>query len=411
MRAWARVPVWKALLPLAGFLLAVTAFEAGCGVRAYPEGTGSLLASCYYALSLFVMGGTDLGVPVDGPPFAYGVLWTMYFACPLITASAVIDTVLKFLNQGQLWVRFMRNHVVIAGCGRLALLYLEELQRRRPGTPVVVVDPDGLNPKVNIARLRFRVRVVTGDITDPDVLALAGVERARRLVALSTNDMANLTCLHAGRDRIPARGPAPLVGHVSDLVLLRTLQRRGLIGKIEAFNSYRIAAAHLVESSLVEKFAATAPPDRLLIVGFGRFGQTILSLLQDNFAEELAHVYVIDRFAERNMRIFEEQIGVKEGFSLSVHNGDIRDPALWREIQAELEAKPGPQPLVLLCTEDRASNLEVAIELSSRWPEARVVVRVLNVTGFEASLSATRNLEVECVSSLLRESFPEDWFR
>ncbi len=403
--------LWKVVLPPVAFLLAVLAFELGGVPRGYPEGSPSLLASCYFALSLFVMGGIDLGIPVGPGGFAEGLLWFAYFLCPVITASALIDTFLTFLYRGAWRVRFTRNHIVLAGCGKLALLFLAELRRRNPRMKVVVVDPETSNTSLLVARQRYQARLVCGDITDPEALIHARIDKARRLVALSQNDVANLSCLYVGRNLMPPTGKDRLVGHVSDLALLRTLKRRQLIDGIAAFNSYRIAAKNLVEESLLQKFRASKPPDRLLIVGFGRFGQTILAHLQASFGRELDEVFLIDRLASRNLRVFEEQVGLSAEFKTSVHNGDVRDPALWDEIKARLEGQPGPPPLILLCTEDRASNLELAIELSSRWPDARVVVRVLHVTDFEANLARENDIEVESVSELLSRSFPEAWFQ
>ena len=59
------------------FLLALIGFESGVSVTERPElATAGLMAKAYYALSLFDVGGVDLGTPTGGPALGQAMLWT-----------------------------------------------------------------------------------------------------------------------------------------------------------------------------------------------------------------------------------------------------------------------------------------------------------------------------------------------
>src|SRR4051812_19144077 len=82
------------------YLLAVFAFRAGVEVSAR-QGVPDmgLFAQLYYAGGLFILGGMDLGTPSGGPHVARVLLWTTYFAAPLITTSTVLEG-LRFIGYG-----------------------------------------------------------------------------------------------------------------------------------------------------------------------------------------------------------------------------------------------------------------------------------------------------------------------
>jgi hypothetical protein len=57
-----------------------------------PEVLGAgILTHLYYSLGLFVLGGLDLGVPIDGPNGARIALWLAYFLAPLVTTGVLVQ--------------------------------------------------------------------------------------------------------------------------------------------------------------------------------------------------------------------------------------------------------------------------------------------------------------------------------
>ncbi len=84
--------------------------------------------------------------------------------------------------------RKLRNHVVVCGLGSVGIAVARDLHDR--GNLVVVIDPkadDELHREANP-----RCPVIVGDATRPVILHRAGIERARALVACTSNDALNL---------------------------------------------------------------------------------------------------------------------------------------------------------------------------------------------------------------------------
>ena len=104
--------------------------------------------------------------------------------------------------------RGLRDHVVVCGLGSVGMAVARDLHAR--GTQVVVIDPkadDELHRETNP-----RCPVIVGDATRPVILHRAGIERARALVACTSNDALNLeigltaqSVAEASRDGRPLR--------------------------------------------------------------------------------------------------------------------------------------------------------------------------------------------------------------
>lgn len=90
--------------------------------------------------------------------------------------------------RNELRARRLRDHVVVCGLGSVGMAVARDLHAR--GTRVVVIDPkadDELHRETNP-----RCPVIVGDATRPVILHRAGIERARALVACTSNDALNL---------------------------------------------------------------------------------------------------------------------------------------------------------------------------------------------------------------------------
>ena len=72
--------IFRFLIPVLTIALAVTAFQSGVELserKGIPQ--ASLWTQLYYAISLFTLGGIDLGMPSGGPPFWQNTLFSLYF--------------------------------------------------------------------------------------------------------------------------------------------------------------------------------------------------------------------------------------------------------------------------------------------------------------------------------------------
>lgn len=391
---------------MAVFAAALTAFEVGVGVSDR-EGvpTAALATQIYYALGLFVFGGLDLGMPTGGPVWARVLLWVAYFAAPAITTSALIEGALILLQPEAWRLRRARDHVVIAGCGRLAMLYLQRLRAVDKKRPVVLVERVPDHPNARIARQRYRSMVLAGDIANEDLLASLRLPQARRVALLTGDDYANLGAAAAVGRLAPGLTTKTLV-HVADIRLLRILEQKGVLPEAVKFNSYRRAARHLVQERLLPHFVSTGAQDSVVLGGFGRFGQTVLAELQCAAAGRFGRVVICDRVAEQRTEVFREQVGFSDDYVCAVVEGDVRHPSTWEKIHERL---PGHEPVVLVIgTGDESANLRTALGFAGAAGTARVYVRVFERTSFIEQLADECGFEVVSTADLLIESLAGD---
>ena len=412
--------IWRSGLALVVTGVAIYAFRSGVGVsdRLGVEGAG-LPTQLYYAIGLFVLGGLDLGVPTGGPALGRNLLWAAYFLAPVLTVGAVLEGLLRVWNPRWWRLRGLRDHIVIAGMGEVGNLYLEALRRVEPKRRVLVVDvlPDHVN--VAAAQARHEALFLNGDVTRVPTREALRLERAGGVVLVTGSDLTNLeaaTNILSTHPRLRHR----IVAHVADGTLERTVTAGGrphLSGR-RLFNAHRIAADELVQRHLSGHFQATRSPDIVVLAGFGRFGQTILELLQQDASEEFSSVLVLDRFAEMKRRQFAEQVGFQGDYRCDTIESDLRDPGTWDRVVeaatlAKTESGDHPSLIFVLGTDDDALNLRTALMLRQRDADARIVVRCFSDSSLTKQLSAEGQFEVFGVSSLLRTALADrhrEWF-
>ncbi len=400
---------WRGRL-LILFLVAgtgLTAFTMGAGPSERMSiPTGDLLTKIYYTLGLFVLGGMDLGTPVLGPPVARGLLWFAYFAAPAVTVSAVVEGLMLLIQPQIWWMRRLRGHVVIGGCGQLTLLFLRRLRAVQPRVPVVVIEPREDQVGLEEARDVHHVHVLNGDVTNGALLQHLRLDRAQRVVLLTGDDFANLEAAAKIRTIAPEIS-ARTIAHVSDLRFLRAIN--GVHVRGETFNVHQIAASHLVATHLLAHFDRTAPRDLVVLAGFGRFGQTVLDQLQREAAGKFHTVVIIDLMAVQGAAIFDNQIGFDDGYERVIMDRDLRDPLLWRELDERFHFERCAPVIVIGCG-DGGVNLRTALTMSSRYPSATMIARSFQRSLFAEQMSAGTNLTAFSVAELVSQSMPSAWF-
>ncbi len=394
---------------VASFLFGLGAFLSGVGVSERPALVGADLATkVYYTLGLFVMGGVDLGVPVGGPAIARVLLWIAYFLSPTITALAIAEGFLRAINPDWFRIRRVRDHIVIAGCGELALLYLARLREVDPRTSVFVIERDAESPRLDVVRRRYRARVLIADIRGETILDLVNLDRAAKVFLFTGDDLSNLeACARILRawPRLARR----VVVHVADLHLMRVVAESGAFEGAEIFNSHHVAASHLVHTHLMTHFRDTPGRDRLVLAGFGRFGQTVLAEIERNLGQSLEQVVVIDLEADQRMRVFAEHHAYERESRCVVLQGNMEDPSLWQTIRGMLgESKV--RPVFVLGSDQDAVNLRVALWLSTRFPDASIFVRSFHHSTVADQIARHCSFEVESVAELVAGSMREEWF-
>lgn len=404
---------WRGPIAILIFALGFVAFEAGVGMTDRPGLPGAdFVTHIYYTLGLFVLGGMDLGVPSSGPAWAQLLMWTCYFAAPAVTASAVVEGLLRAIRS-ESWITLPpRRHIVIAGAGKLAELYLDRLREVHRSKKVIVVE---LNPDQAIEDLfreQYGAEVRAGDITNPLLLESLNLRAADRILLLTGDDFTNLDAatriLNMEGDAVASR----VVIHVSDIRMVRVLKktRSRLLTSCGLFNSHHIAATHLVQTRLLEHFKRTHPRDIVVLAGFGRFGQTMLDELQLHAQGCFDTMILLDTDARMRVADFQEQVGFISGYRHHVVDGDLQDPAIWWELQSRFKFDE-TEPVFILGSGDDATNLRTAMWLAQRFPSAYVVARMFRESDFAQVVAQESGFSVVSVAALVQRSMPRAWFR
>ena len=365
------------------------------------------LTRAYYSIGFFVLGGLELGVPVDGPAWARAMLWIAYFGSPILAASAVIEAVLQVLVPDRWQLRRIRKHTIIFGSGQLTLSYLRIMRATSPRTKVVVVDQEFDSVREQELQANYGATTVVGDLTHTYLLRQLRLSRAHRVLLLGGNDFQSFEAA----TRILAIAPrlaGKVVVHCHNLRFMRSLEGSDLAGQAEIFNRYNLAATGLVRDELVDHFKHTDDRDVVVMAGFGRFGQSVLEELH-RFAElEIERGAVVDRDADRRVLVVDEQAQIDSRYPRLVFQGDISHPQVWRELADSIDLTKNA-PTVLLGTGAEQDNLRTALWLKDKYPNALVLARTNDKSHFASAIGGERGIRNISITQLVEANIPGRW--
>lgn len=402
---------WRTIAALLFFASGIIAFATGASVTERPDVThAGVLAQAYYSLSLFVVGGVELGTPEGGPAASRALLWLAYFGAPILAATTLIDVLLRVLSPHNLHLRRIRNHIVVIGTGELAMSYLRVLRKRDSTVPVVIVSRQ--EPEASIAeelRETFDAIVTTGDITHEFSLRQLRVKRARRIILLSDNSLRSYEAVSIMQRMVPGIGKR-IVMHCANLRFMRAMQHTEVAKSCETFNSYHLAASGLVREHLMQRFLDTSGRDIVVLSGFGRFGQTIIEQLQAHALRELETVAIIEKDAVRRVLVAEEQMTFSPGYRREVLEGDISHPAVWKRLRETVHISSDAQNVVfILGTGNEEDNLRTAIWLRRGYPNAMIIARSSKASLFAEEVGREHNIITVSIHELVERNIPDHW--
>jgi voltage-gated potassium channel Kch len=364
----------------------------------------SWLDRLYLSLQLFVLESGAVAPPL---PWQLEVARLLAPLVSVYTASKALAHIfgeqLQFLR-----LRVQRDHAVVCGAGRKAVCLVRELRRR--GIAVVVLEENEEADTLASCRLAG-ARVLVGDATDPVLLRRAGVGRARYVVALCGDDGANAeVAVHARRLAVGRkREPLRCAVHIFDPDLWRLLgaQRSAALGKdgfqLGFFNIFeRGAQALLAEHSPFppvapgEESAARGPesaPPHVLIVGLGRFGQSLLIEMARRWSGQR------DGAAKLRVTVVDRAAGQKTG-SLRLRCPELDTACRLMPCDMEIasaqfeggaflrQAEHGVVTRAYVCLDDDSRSLSAALALHGcLQPEsALIVARLRQETGLASLL-------------------------
>jgi Trk K+ transport system NAD-binding subunit len=406
-RAFLRPIAWRALAFIGVTVAGVVALTLGVEVSERDLSGEGLPGRIYYVLGLFVLGGLDLGTPVGGPAAGRLLLWVAYFGAPVITASALVEAALRLVDPLGLRLKALDEHVVLGGAGRLTEVYVQRLRERDPGRTVVVVERDPNHPAIPELRDAHQATVIVGDITHDEVLAGLRLHRAHRVLLLTGEDFANLDAAAKVLELAPDLA-GRLVVHVSKLGFMRETVGSRVARDAEIFNGHEFAATKLVENHLVGRFHDTPESDLVVLIGFGRFGQTVLRELQEKAVGSFYEVVVVDARASAMARIFGEYPGFDHRYRHTVLDGDILDPEIWAGIAARVD-DGGSAPVFIVGSGNDGTNVQAALMARRRYPDAYVILRSFRLSPFTQEVARDACVEAFHLGGLIARGMPERW--
>ena len=354
--------------------IGILVFLLGCLAifNLQPEGwerSFGLVESAYYSLGLFLWMNNPLGFPLpeQGAAWAVYLARAVYFAAPLVLAWTILEGAVRVarrvFSSPERLIGKMRDHVVIGGLGRVGNLLIETLGRDR----VVVVQQDEDSPFIDALR-RDGVPVLIGDMTRAEDLRRAGIERARGLITVSGDDIANLDACHIAAK---LRADLHTAAQVTDVQLQRLVERSPNLS-VATFNTYQLAVRDLVQSTLSGLFENR---ERLLVIlaGVGRFGRCLAEQLISSFGQIELSLVFIDRQGARIGRVLQASLPDGERYVRAghVYDGDIHDPHIWREIREHHDLA---NAVVILCTDNDVHNVNTALMIEDQVGGDVVVV-------------------------------------
>lgn len=351
----------------------------------------------YRALQLFVLQDTGLGVSQPVESWQYQMA---RFLAPTVAGLTAVQAASFILReQWERWrLRRLDGHVVVCGLGRKGAPLAEEFLAG--GERVVAIENDPANRSIHRLRELGGV-VLTGDATHPSLLRRAGVGRAKTVIAICGEDGVNVE-IAVRTHQVVRETPADGAGTVTCCVQLADLKLRNLLRQnriytetkdrleVRFFNPFEAGARRALQEFPPDVYAPRGGPIRLLVVGFGQLGESLVvqAAKVGHYANGAKlHITVIDRVARSREAVFRLRYpqfdSVCEVRFLEMDTRDVLflGGRFLRDAGAPLAA-------VFICLDNDRAGLATALTLLLRLEEgnAPILVRMHDASGLATLL-------------------------
>jgi voltage-gated potassium channel Kch len=397
-------------------------------------GHASWLTSVYYAAQMFILHTPHLEGDVN-VPLELG----RWLAAAVFGVAATSTLYHVFAAEWQMFrLRFTNNHMVVCGLGKLGLLLA--LEFRKGGWRVVAIEASPTASSVQQAR-DHGITVLVGDARTRRMLSRARVQRARRVLAVSSDEQSNVG-IAALTGSLVAFGQRRAALTECWLFVTSPHLRRALRGdhlfqsgrsgyrvNIRGLDFFTVAARKALQDDPLDHRPVAAGSEtrvHLVVVGFGEMGQALAlqaarighfangcgwpngrklrvtvmdARIQQRWTEFAARYPAFESICEVRQQSWtpEDPGGVERLFELCPAAGPREEVVTFAVcVQSDMESAaslPSGNPL----RGDDAINLSLALALAPRAGEsgAQVLVQAGERRGFGALLDAdTRNPEL-----------------
>lgn len=362
----------------------------------------SPLRLLHLTVQLFVLESGDV---VKG-----NLAWTLETArilAPMVAAYTALKAItVVFYDQVQMIrLRFINNHVVICGLGRIGTLLAMEY--RRMGLRVVVIEKDEGNDNIQQAKDR-KVIILIGDASDPVMLKKARIDVAEYLIAGTGDDSLNAEIAWQVRMLVESRRNDPLncLIHIASSRVYSLLSEHPVM-TVEGIDTFRLCPFNIraIGAQLllnehppfgwdaVDKDKGGQP--HILILGLGRFGEAMVvemairwRLLSPGVKLRLK---VIDRVAtERVGNLIHHFPSVDDICDLELYDFDFEKKE-FRDAEFLFEKGELVTNLIYVCVDDDKLGLATTLTLDKKaGSDVRIIVRTSHDKGLTRLISGVR---------------------
>ncbi|HBF35008.1 TPA: potassium channel protein [Candidatus Sumerlaeota bacterium] len=203
---FARRNTWQ--LSIALFIMVACVGVMGYRILAHL----SFIDALYMTINTLTTTGFDdlaskASTPANAAAIKLFTICLLLFGATIVTFA--ISMFLRSLIEGELRhaigrhtvkrrVRFMKDHYIICGCGRMGEIIADAMQRDH--IPFVVIEND---PDKRIELQEHDIPCVLGDATSDEVLLEAAIEKAKGLITVTHADPENLFITMSARQLNP----------------------------------------------------------------------------------------------------------------------------------------------------------------------------------------------------------------
>lgn len=401
----------RAIGAIAIFFLGFLGFTFGVVLTGETTiGERSLLVNAYYALSLFVIGGIDIGTPESGPGVALYALWFSYFAAPLLAISTLLEAFLRAFSNSRWRLRRLKQHIVITGQGELVTAYLKMLRRADKHSSIVVVSREGFDvTSAEEIQHSFDALTLHGDLANDFTGELLRIKRARQVLLLEDESLRNYEVVKLLLDRYPTL-QGKIIMRSERLRFMRAMASTVAARAITVFNPYQVAAEQLVQSIIRPRLEHSDARVGVVIAGFGRFGQSVLEGLQALPSSSISTIALIETDAERRVLVTREQVAISNAFELKVLQGDVSHPGVWQTLGDSWDVAM-QDTIYVLCTSSEEDNLRTALWLRSHSQSSLVLARLERGSAFATQIAKENSFHAVSLDELVEESMSDYWFK
>lgn len=355
----------------------------------------------YLSLQLFSL---ESGANVPG-----AVEWRLdvarFLGAFVMVAAAARALAMFFYDRFLLFLLslFGHDHVIVCGLGSIGTRLVDELRKR--GEWVVVVESDSSNEALKRCH-ELGITVVVGDSTDEYTMRKVRLHRARALISVVGEDGRNVETAVLARQLNLSRcdGPLRCIIHVADRELRIMLAKTSLSADphdafdLRYFDVFEICARVMLrESQFLPAVRPAADANRhLLVVGFGRLGETLVlraardADIEGDGAIRDLRITVIDQHApekERRFRSLHPRImsACSVNFiEMELHQPDFKAGAFLKDENGDVDVSA-----VYVCLGDDSLGMLAALTMHELLRETTVpvIVRLSEEAGFASALT------------------------